>query len=169
MDSKREGLRPEHSGHANCCNFGAMERTRHFDLAVVGGGIVGAATFYQLQLRYPNLKILLLEKESMPADHQTGNNSGVIHSGLYYKPGSLKAVNCVKGRRALVKFAEEYQVPHDVCGKVVVAADASELPHLEKIHGIGVQNDIEGLERITADQLKDIEPECRGVGGLFVG
>lgn len=136
---------------------------------VVGGGIVGAATFYQLQLRHPSMRILLLDKEASPADHQTGNNSGVIHSGLYYKPGSLKAINCVKGRRALVKFAETYNVPHDVCGKVVVAADASELPQLEKIHGIGQENGIEGLERITVEQLKEIEPECRGVGALHVG
>ena len=131
-----------------------MQTNRHFDLVVVGGGIVGAATFYQLQLRHPSLRILLLDKEASPADHQTGNNSGVIHSGLYYKPGSLKAINCVKGRRALVKFAETYNVPHDVCGKVVVAADASELPQLEKIHGIGQQNGIEGLERITVENLR---------------
>ena len=146
-----------------------MEPNRHFDLVVVGGGIVGAATFYQLQKRYPNLRMLLVDKEGAPADHQTGNNSGVIHSGLYYKPGSLKAINCVKGRRALVQFAQEYNVPHDVCGKVVVAADASELPQLEKIHGIGQQNGIEGLERISVEQLKEIEPECKGVGALFVG
>ncbi|MBT6162175.1 L-2-hydroxyglutarate oxidase [Flavobacteriales bacterium] len=139
-----------------------------FDIVIVGGGIVGAATLYQLQQRYPNRTILLIEKERELAGHQTGNNSGVIHSGLYYPPGSLKAKNCVEGRRALVRFAEEHKVPHDVCGKVVVAVEPSELPMLEKIHGIGQKNEIEGLERIDGDQLRDIEPHCKGVGALWV-
>jgi L-2-hydroxyglutarate oxidase len=139
-----------------------------FDIAIVGGGIVGAATLYQLQQRYPDRTILLIEKEKELAGHQTGNNSGVIHSGLYYPPGSLKAKNCVEGRRALVKFAQEHKVPHDVCGKVVVAVDESEMPMLEKIHGIGQQNEIEGLERIGADELKQIEPHCKGIGALWV-
>lgn len=139
-----------------------------FDIVIVGGGIVGAATLYQLQQRYPNRTILLIEKERELAGHQTGNNSGVIHSGLYYPPGSLKAKNCVEGRRALVRFAEEHKVPHDVCGKVVVAVEPSELPMLEKIHGIGQKNEIEGLERINGDQLRDIEPHCKGVGALWV-
>lgn len=139
-----------------------------FDIAIVGGGIVGAATLYQLQQRYPDRTILLIEKEKELAGHQTGNNSGVIHSGLYYPPGSLKAKNCVEGRRALVKFAQEHKVAHDVCGKVVVAVDESEMPMLEKIHGIGQQNEIEGLERIGADELKQIEPHCKGIGALWV-
>tara|TARA_Y100000385_G_scaffold17389_1_gene17465 strand:- start:730 stop:1968 length:1239 start_codon:yes stop_codon:yes gene_type:complete len=139
-----------------------------YDIAIVGGGIVGAATLYQLQQRYPDRTILLIEKEKDLAGHQTGNNSGVIHSGLYYPPGSLKAKNCVEGRRALVKFAQEHNVPHDVCGKVVVAVDESEMPMLEKIHGIGQQNQIEGLERIGADELKQIEPHCKGIGALWV-
>ena len=139
-----------------------------FDIAIVGGGIVGAATLYQLQQRYPDRTILLIEKEKELAGHQTGNNSGVIHSGLYYPPGSLNAKNCVEGRRALVKFAQEHNVPHDVCGKVVVAVDESEMPMLEKIHGIGQQNEIEGLERIGADELKQIGPHCKGIGALWV-
>ena len=107
--------------------------------------------------------MLLIDKMPRLADHQTGNNSGVIHSGLYYKPGSLKATNCVQGRRELVQFCKEHDVPHDVCGKVVVAADESELPMLEKIHGIGQQNGIEGLERIDAHQLRrDRAPLQRG-------
>ena len=118
-----------------------------FDVVVVGGGIVGAATFYKLQKRFPERRMVLIDKMPRLADHQTGNNSGVIHSGLYYKPGSLKATNCVQGRRELVQFCKEHDVPHDVCGKVVVAADESELPMLEKIHGIGKQNEIENLER----------------------
>ena len=112
--------------------------------------------------------MLLIEKEKGLADHQTGNNSGVIHSGLYYPPGSLKAKNCVEGRRALVRFAQEHNIPHDVCGKVVVAVEESELPMLEKIHGIGQQNEIEGLERINADQLREIEPHCKGIDALWV-
>jgi len=139
-----------------------------FDVIIVGGGIVGAATLYQLQQRYPDRKMLLVEKEQGLADHQTGNNSGVIHSGLYYPPGSLKAKNCVEGRRELVRFAQEHNIPHDVCGKVVVAVEESELPMLEKIHGIGQQNEIEGLERITADQLREIEPHCKGIDALWV-
>ena len=139
-----------------------------YDVAVVGGGIVGAATFYRLQSRFPGLRMVLVEKEALLADHQTGHNSGVIHSGLYYPPGSLKAKNCVDGRRALVEFARAHRIPHDVCGKVVVAADATELPMLEKIHRIGQENRIEGLERIDADALRDLEPHCRGVAALHV-
>ena len=140
-----------------------------FDVVVVGGGIVGAATFYKLQKRFPERRMVLIDKMPRLADHQTGNNSGVIHSGLYYKPGSLKATNCVQGRRELVQFCKEHDVPHDVCGKVVVAADESELPMLEKIHGIGKQNEIENLERIDAHQLREIEPHCEGVAALWVG
>ena len=139
-----------------------------YDAVIVGGGIVGAATLYQLQQRYPDRTMLLIEKEAGLADHQTGNNSGVIHSGLYYPPGSLKAKNCVEGRRALVRFAQEHNIPHNVCGKVVVAVEDSELSMLEKIHGIGQQNEIEGLERINTDQLREIEPHCKGIDALWV-
>jgi len=139
-----------------------------FDIAIIGGGIVGAATFYQLQKKYPALKIILLEKESRLAFHQTGNNSGVMHSGLYYKPGSLKAKNCVEGRKELVKFAEENNIPYDVCGKVVVAVDESELPFLDKIFATGLENKIEGIEKITAEQIKEHEPYCAGIAGIWV-
>lgn len=145
-----------------------MASPNTFDLIVVGGGIVGAAAFYKLQRRHPNARIALLEKEDILSDHQTGHNSGVIHSGLYYPPGSLKATNCVKGRHELVAFAKEYGVDHDVCGKVVAAATEDELPMLEKIHGLGLQNEIEGLERIDGDRVKEIEPHCRAVAGLWV-
>jgi len=139
-----------------------------FDIAIIGGGIVGAATFYQLQKKYPALKIILLEKESRLAFHQTGNNSGVMHSGLYYKPGSLKAKNCVEGRKELVKFAEENNIPYDVCGKVVVAIDESELPYLDKIFATGLENKIEGIEKINAEQIKEHEPYCTGIAGIWV-
>ena len=139
-----------------------------FDIAIIGGGIVGAATFYQLQKKYPSLKIILIEKEERLAFHQTGNNSGVMHSGLYYKPGSLKAKNCVEGRKALVKFAQENNIPHDVCGKVVVAIDKSELPYLDKIFATGLENKIEGIEKINAEQIKEHEPFCAGIAGIWV-
>lgn len=139
-----------------------------YDIAVIGGGIVGAATFYKLQMRFPELKLALIEKEALLADHQTGHNSGVIHSGLYYKPGSLKAKNCVQGRHELVAFAKEHKIAHDICGKVVVATKESELPQLEKIYNTGLENKIEGLEKITAEQIKEIEPYCEGVAGLLV-
>lgn len=139
-----------------------------FDIAVIGGGIVGAATFYKLQKKNPNLKIALFEKENLLADHQTGHNSGVIHSGLYYKPGSLKAKNCIEGRHELVAFAKEYGIAHDVCGKVVVATDASELPNMDRIYQTGLQNNIEGIEKITGEQVKEIEPFVESIGGIWV-
>jgi len=142
--------------------------TKTFDVAIIGGGIVGAATFYKLQKRNPNLSIVLIEKEKRFADHQTGNNSGVIHSGLYYTPGSLKAKNCVAGRHELVEFAKEYKVPHDVCGKVVVATKQEELKYLDKIFDIGTQNKIEGIEKINSDEIKEHEPFVEGVAGIWV-
>ncbi|MDP5169710.1 MAG: L-2-hydroxyglutarate oxidase [Bacteroidia bacterium] len=131
-----------------------------FDICVVGGGIVGLSSAYKLQKRNPNLKILVLEKEEKLSAHQTGRNSGVIHSGLYYKPGSYKAITCVTGRKELVAFAKEYGVHHDVCGKVVVATDKSELPFLDKIFRTGQENEVEGIEKITPKQVLDIEPFC---------
>lgn len=139
-----------------------------FDIAIIGGGIVGAATFYKIQKRNPSLKLALFEKEDSLAAHQTGHNSGVIHSGLYYKPGSLKARNCIEGRHELVDFAKTYNVDHDVCGKVVVATDEKELPHMNRIFGIGTENRIEGIEKINAEQVREIEPHVKSIGGIWV-
>ena len=139
-----------------------------FDIAIIGGGIVGAATFYKLQKAYPNHKIILFEKEKALAAHQTGNNSGVIHSGLYYKPGSLKAKNCVNGRRELVKFAKEHKVDHDVCGKVVVATKESEFKFMDQIFENGLANQTEGIEKITGEQVKEIEPFVEAKAGIWV-
>lgn len=139
-----------------------------FDVAIIGGGIVGAATFFRLQQRHPEIAIVLFEKESALAAHQTGHNSGVLHSGLYYKPGSLKAKNCVQGREDLVAFAKENHIPHDVCGKIVVATDKSELPQLEKIYATGLENGLSAIEKITPEQIKEHEPFCEGIAGLWV-
>ena len=145
-----------------------MENNDCFDITIVGGGIVGVATAYKIQLKFPNLKILLIEKENKLASHQTGHNSGVIHSGLYYKPGSAKAKNCVDGRHQLVKFAKEHKIKHDVCGKVVVAVEESELPFMDKIFQNGLANETEGIEKINADQVNDIEPFVTSIGGIWV-
>lgn len=144
-----------------------MNRT--FDIAIVGGGIVGATTAYKLQLAYPDKSIAIIEKEKALANHQTGNNSGVIHSGIYYKPGSFKAKNCVEGRRELVQFAKDYNINHDICGKVIVATHESELEHLELIKNRGIENGVEGIESITTEQIREIEPFCKGIAGIRVG
>jgi len=139
-----------------------------FDIAIIGGGIVGAATFYQLQNRFPNKRIVLLEKEAVLADHQTGNNSGVLHSGLYYPPGSLKAENCVRGREQLVEFARNHQIPHDVCGKVVVATEEKELPYLDKIFQTGLKNGLSEIRMLSGEEVREIEPHVRAIRGIWV-
>jgi (S)-2-hydroxyglutarate dehydrogenase len=139
-----------------------------YDITIAGGGIVGLASAYKLNLRFPSLKILVLEKEPEVAMHQTGHNSGVIHSGLYYKPGSYKAKNCVDGRRELVEFAREHQIQHDVCGKVVVATSTSELQHLNRVFNNGLANGVEGIRKINSNEIREIEPYCVGIEGILV-
>lgn len=140
-----------------------------FDIVVIGGGCVGLATAYKLNMKYPHLKIAVLEKESRVSMHQTGRNSGVIHSGIYYKPGSYKAKNCVDGRRELVAFAKEHNIKHDICGKVIVATEESELAHMNKVYQNGLANGVEDIAMITREQIKEIEPYCEGISGLWVG
>jgi L-2-hydroxyglutarate oxidase len=135
---------------------------------VVGGGIVGIAVAHQLVKREPGVAVTVIEKEDALASHQTGNNSGVIHSGLYYRPGSLKARLCVEGRTTLLQFCQENDVPHEVCGKVVVALDANEVPQLELLHDRATDNGLEGVRRITISELREFEPYCSGVAALFV-
>jgi (S)-2-hydroxyglutarate dehydrogenase len=142
--------------------------TNKYDIIVVGGGIVGLATAYKLSLKLPNKTILVLEKEKEVAAHQTGHNSGVIHSGIYYKPGSYKARNCVEGRRELVQFAKDHKIPHDICGKIIVATDQSELAHMSKVFNNGVANGVEGIEMIDTKRIKEIEPYCEGISGIWV-
>lgn len=140
-----------------------------FDIVVIGGGCVGLATAYKINTRYPHLKIAVLEKENRVSAHQTGRNSGVIHSGIYYKPGSYKAKNCVDGRRALVAFAKEYGIQHDICGKVIVATQEDELAHMNKVYQNGLANGVEDIRLISAQDIKDIEPYCEGISGIWVG
>ena len=140
----------------------------NYDIIVVGGGIVGLATALKIKTANPFLKVLLLEKENELAKHQTGNNSGVIHSGLYYKPGSLKAKNCIHGYHLLIDFCKENNVPFELCGKIVVATEKEEIPLLENLHVRGLQNGLENLKKLTKEQLKEYEPYVNGLAGIFV-
>jgi len=145
-----------------------MSYDRHeFDVAVVGGGIVGTATAMALS-SCGDLSIIVLEAEDRLAAHQTGNNSGVIHSGLYYKPGSLKARNCVEGRNALYRFCAEHDIAHEQCGKLVVAIDASQIPILDELERRGLANGLDGVRRIGPEEMKEREPHIAGIAGLIV-
>ena len=138
------------------------------DLVIIGGGIVGLATALEAARRNRGRQIAVLEKESAIARHQTGHNSGVIHSGIYYKPGSLKAKNCVAGAAAMVGFCREHSIPFDICGKVVVATAESELPGLHELMRRGTANGVPGLAIIDKDRLREMEPHCSGFSALHV-
>jgi L-2-hydroxyglutarate oxidase LhgO len=140
-----------------------------FDVIVVGGGCVGLAAAYKINVRHPHLKVAVLEKEDHVSPHQTGHNSGVIHSGIYYKPGSYKAKNCVEGRREIVAFAKEHKIAHDICGKIIVATHESELAHMNKVYNNGVANGVEDIALIDAKRIKEIEPFVEGIAGIWVG
>jgi len=139
-----------------------------YDVIIVGGGAVGLATALQLTNQNPSLKVVLLEKESVVANHQTGNNSNVIHSGVYYKPGSLKATNCIRGYTMLIDFCRKHNVPFDLCGKVIVATSESELPFLNTIMERGQLNGLQNLKKLTQGQLKEYEPHVAGIAGVHV-
>jgi L-2-hydroxyglutarate oxidase len=141
---------------------------RHCDVAIIGAGIVGLAVGLQLVRKNPGLKVIVLDKESEVAAHQTGHNSGVMHSGLYYKPGSLKARLCVEGRAAMVRFCEEHGIPHEICGKIIVATEEHELPGLQELLRRGRANGVAGLRELDAEQVREIEPHASGIRGIHV-
>jgi L-2-hydroxyglutarate oxidase len=139
-----------------------------FEVIIIGGGIVGLATALRLIEKNPTLTIAILEKEASIAHHQTGNNSGVIHSGIYYKPGSLKATNCIEGRKRLIQFCDEHGISYDLCGKIIVATKESELPYLNKLFDQGIANGLDGIRKISADEIHEYEPHVIGIAGIHV-
>ncbi len=139
-----------------------------YDITIIGGGIVGLATAYKLLQKDASLKIAVIEKENRVAVHQTGNNSGVLHSGIYYKPGSLKAKNCIEGYNMMVNFCRDNQVAYDVCGKIIVATDKSELPTLHGIYERGIANGLNKIRKITAAEANEIEPHVNCLEAILV-
>lgn len=145
-----------------------MNGSTDFDIVVVGGGIVGLASAYKIMQSHPKIRIAVLEKEEKVAMHQTGHNSGVIHSGLYYAPGSNKARTCIEGRKELIEFAKKHKISYKICGKIIVATKPKELANLETILSNGRESNIEGIEKIGPEQIKEIEPSCEGIAGIHV-
>ncbi len=139
-----------------------------FDFIVIGGGIVGLATAYKLQLKYPEKSIAILEKEDKIGKHQTGRNSGVIHSGIYYTPNSYKAKNCRIGREQLVEFAEKNKLRHNACGKIIVAVTKEDVSVLDSIYQKGIENNTPGIKFLNADEIKEKEPYIEGLKAIFV-
>lgn len=142
--------------------------TNKIDVILIGGGILGLATALRILQARPDARLMLIEKESGLAQHQTGHNSGVIHSGLYYRPGSLKAINCRTGYEQLLAFCQQEAIPHEICGKIVVATSEMELPGLDELHRRGVANGLEGLRFLRPGEIREIEPHCSGIHGLLV-
>src|ERR1039457_464951 len=141
---------------------------RETDLLIIGAGIVGLATALETTLRFPEMTLAIVEKEDRVAAHQTGHNSGVIHSGLYYKTGSLKARNCVAGAASMKSFCQQHGVPFEECGKLVVATSPEEVPRLEQLHQRGIANGVPGLRMLNRDQFREVEPHCDGISALDV-
>jgi (S)-2-hydroxyglutarate dehydrogenase len=138
-----------------------------YDLVIVGGGLVGLATAREFLKRQPGLRLALLEKEPEISRHQSGHNSGVIHTGIYYTPGSLKAKGCVAGHREMIAFAQERGIPYELCGKLIVALDNTELPRLQELYQRGITNGVQGLEIIGPERLKEIEPYAVGLKAIW--
>ena len=143
-------------------------RPGRYDVAIVGGGLIGLATAYRLLEAHPDLRLVVLEKEAELAPRQSGRNSGVIHAGLYYVPGSLKAQLCREGMEALKSFADERGIPYQLCGKLVVALDESELPRLAELKRRGIENGLRGLSDVDADAIRELEPNAAGIRALHV-
>lgn len=139
-----------------------------YNVVVIGGGIVGLASALKIKEGNPKLRVAVVEKEKDLAMHQTGHNSGVIHSGLYYKPGSLKAKNCVDGYNKLIRFCDEEEIEYDLCGKIVVATNESQIETLNMLFERGVQNGLTGMKRLIGDELKSYEPYVNGIQGIHV-
>ena len=137
------------------------------DVLIIGGGIVGLATAHATLLRFPGKQVIVLEKEDRLAMHQTGRNSGVIHSGIYYKPGSFKARFCMAGNASTVAFCQEHGIAHDICGKVIVATEPGEMPGLDKLYQRGLEHGL-AVRRLTLEELHEIEPHCAGIAALHV-
>jgi L-2-hydroxyglutarate oxidase len=139
-----------------------------YDFIIIGGGIVGLASSWRLIQNHPELKIAIIEKENSVAAHQTGHNSGVIHSGIYYKPGSLKAKNCIAGYQQMLEFCDTYGIPYDLCGKVIVATSESEIPELDKLYKRGLENGLAKISILSAEETKEIEPNVTAVKSIKV-
>lgn len=154
-------------GKKRVCKIESRPSSRRYDVAIVGAGLVGLATARELLIRQPKLHLVVLEKESAIASHQSGHNSGVIHSGIYYTTGSLKAKACVAGHRAMLTFCQEEGIPYERCGKVIVALDERELPHLEDLYRRGIANGVQGLEIIGPQRLRELEPFAAGIKAIY--
>lgn len=141
---------------------------QRFDLAIIGGGIIGTAIARQMLRHRPGMRLVLLEKEQDLARHQSGHNSGVIHSGIYYRPGSLKAATCREGAEAMIEYCRTEGIPHRVCGKLIVAIEPEEIPYLMELHRRGTANGVPGLRLLEPAQLREIEPHCAGLRALHV-
>jgi L-2-hydroxyglutarate oxidase len=145
-----------------------MSSTERFDVIVIGAGLVGLSSAFELAKLYPGLKIGVLEKDAQISAHQSGRNSGVIHSGIYYKPGSLKAKNCIRGRELLINFAREHRLQYNICGKIIVATEEGQLQQLKNIYSYGIQNGLLEIELVDASGIPKIEPYCRGLAAIWV-
>ncbi len=139
-----------------------------YDLIIIGGGIVGLATALRVLEQKPNLKVMILEKESSIGQHQTSHNSGVIHSGIYYKPGSLKAQNCINGYQQLLEFCNKYNVKYELCGKIIVATRENQFPMLEELYHRGIANGLTGLRFLSKEEIREHEPHASGIRAIHV-
>ena len=144
-----------------------MDHSKTYQIAIIGGGIVGTSIALNL-LRMKNISLIVIEAEKKLSSHQTGNNSGVIHSGIYYKPGSLKALNCAAGREMMYKYCEDNNIKHERCGKIIAATNAAEIPFLNELELRGKANGLKGLKRMSAEEIKEHEPNVSCIEGLLV-